>query len=67
MRKSILNDDLCVFLNYLGNLSSNQTPVLSTPVSNETESPSRQESSENRTALLQSISNFNKSTLRKLA
>lgn len=49
-----------------GNISST-VPAASTSMSNVTESPSRQESGENRSALLDSICNFDKSALRKLA
>lgn len=59
---------MCVFsTNHIGNLSSNQTPVPSTAMSNETNPPSHQESSENRSALLQSICDFKKASLKKMA
>lgn len=50
---------------HAGNISSTVAPAAST--SNVTESPNRQETGENRSALLDSICSFDKSALRKLA
>lgn len=51
-----------------GNISSTVTSTAaSTSMSNVTEPPSRQESGEDRSALLDSICSFDKSALRKLA
>ncbi|XP_055321695.1 PX domain-containing protein kinase-like protein isoform X2 [Sitodiplosis mosellana] len=60
--------DSSVSVVHTGNISSTVTPAASTSMSNVTESSSGQESvGENRTLLLDSICNFDKSALRKLA